>query len=117
MNTDLSGTRLLAAGITAFLLLPAAHGASQAEDKATASKRLGDSALPRMPELLAKTHGIYIVPNYGRAALGVGVAGGSGVPMAKKSGGSWGNPAFFDIGNISVGLQAGAEGGPIAGRK
>ena len=111
MNTDLSGTRLLAAGITAFLLLPAAHGASQAEDKATASKRLGDSALPRMPELLTKTHGIYIVPNYGRAALGVGVL------MAKKSGGSWGNPAFFDIGNISVGLQAGAEGGPIAGRK
>ena len=121
MNTDISGTRLLAAGIAAFLLLPAAHGASQAEDKATAGKRINDSvgvvnamsALPRMPELLAKAHGVYIVPNYGRAALGVGVAGGSGVLMAKKPGASWGNPAFFDIGNISVGLQAGAEGGPI----
>ncbi len=121
MNTDISGTRLLAAGIAAFLLLPTAHGASQTEDKTTAGKRLSDavgvvnamSALPRMPELLAKAHGIYIVPNYGRAALGVGVAGGSGVLMARKPGGSWSNPAFFDIGNISVGLQAGAEGGPI----
>jgi lipid-binding SYLF domain-containing protein len=34
--------------------------------------------------------------------------------MARRADGTWGNPAFFDIGAISIGLQAGAEGGPLA---
>lgn len=140
MTSSTSGTRLLLAGIAAFLLLPGAvhdaaaqssgtRAAGHADGKDTptrrqqaAIKRLNDSvgvvnamsALPRMPELLQKARGIYIVPTYGRAALGIGAEGGSGVLMVRKSDGSWGNPAFFNIGGLSVGLQAGAEGGPIA---
>jgi lipid-binding SYLF domain-containing protein len=67
-----------------------------------------------MPNLLGQALGIYIVPSYGRAALGVGAAGGSGVLLVRRADGSWGNPAFFNTGGISIGLQAGAEGGPIA---
>ena len=72
------------------------------------------NAEPGMPALLGRARGVFIVPTYGRAALGVGGAGGAGVLMARRADGTWGNPAFFDIGGISIGLQAGAEGGPIA---
>jgi lipid-binding SYLF domain-containing protein len=67
-----------------------------------------------MADLLGQALGVYIVPSYGRAALGVGAAGGSGVLILKRADGSWGNPAFFNTGGVSIGLQAGAEGGPIA---
>jgi lipid-binding SYLF domain-containing protein len=67
-----------------------------------------------MPALLARARGVFIVPTYGRAALGIGGAGGAGVLMIRRPDGTWSNPAFFDIGAISIGLQAGAEGGPLA---
>ena len=69
---------------------------------------------PGMPALLGRAQGIFIVPTYGRAALGIGGAGGAGVLMARRPGGGWGNPAFYDTGGLSIGLQAGAEGGPLA---
>ncbi|MGZ5182145.1 MAG: lipid-binding SYLF domain-containing protein [Ramlibacter sp.] len=107
---------------------PAAQGGKAgAGDTATrrqqaAAKRLSDaagvagsmSAAPAMPDLLARARGVYIVPTYGRAALGVGAEGGAGVLIVRQSSGSWGNPAFFNLGGISLGLQAGAEGGAIA---
>lgn len=67
-----------------------------------------------MPALLARARGVFVVPTYGRAALGIGGAGGAGVLLVRRPDGTWSNPAFFDIGAISIGLQAGAEGGPIA---
>jgi lipid-binding SYLF domain-containing protein len=67
-----------------------------------------------MAALLGRARGIFIVPRYGRAALGVGGAGGAGVLMVRRENGTWGNPAFFDTGGLSIGLQAGAEGGPLA---
>jgi lipid-binding SYLF domain-containing protein len=67
-----------------------------------------------MPALLGRARGVFIVPTYGRAALGVGGAGGAGVLMVRRADGAWANPVFFDIGGLSVGLQAGVEGGPIA---
>jgi lipid-binding SYLF domain-containing protein len=72
------------------------------------------SAEPGMPGLLARARGVFIVPTYGRAALGVGGAGGAGVLMVRRADGTWGNPAFFNIGGLSIGIQAGAEGGPLA---
>lgn len=67
-----------------------------------------------MPALLGRARGVFIVPTYGRAALGIGGAGGAGVLMVRRADGSWGNPVFFDTGGLSIGLQAGVEGGPIA---
>lgn len=68
---------------------------------------------PGMSNLLQQARGVFIVPNYGRAALGVGGSGGAGVLLAKRDG-NWSDPVFYNTGGISVGLQAGAEGGPIA---
>jgi lipid-binding SYLF domain-containing protein len=130
-------TSLTLAGIAALLMLacalPAASAASgQAGHKTdsdtatrrqqTAVKHISDavgvvhtmSNETGMSALLGRARGVYIVPTYGRAALGVGGAGGAGVLMARRADGTWGNPAFFDIGALSIGLQAGAEGGPLA---
>ena len=72
------------------------------------------SAEAGMPALLGRARGVFIIPKYGRAALGVGAAGGAGVLMVRRENGTWGNPAFFDTGGLSIGLQAGAESGPLA---
>ncbi|MGE5622594.1 MAG: lipid-binding SYLF domain-containing protein [Bacillota bacterium] len=80
-------------------------------DAANVVKRMENE--PGMNKLLQQAKGVFIVPEYGRAALGVGGAGGAGVLLAKNNG-TWSEPAFYNIGSISVGAQAGAEGGPIA---
>jgi lipid-binding SYLF domain-containing protein len=67
-----------------------------------------------MGKLLSQAKGLYVVPTYGRAALGLGASGGAGVLLVKRADGTWSDPAFFNIGGLSVGLQAGAEGGAIA---
>jgi lipid-binding SYLF domain-containing protein len=66
-----------------------------------------------MSNLLQQAKGIFIVPTYGRVALGVGGSGGKGVLLAKRGNGEWSDPAFYNVGGLSVGAQAGAEGGPI----
>jgi len=93
-----------------------------AKAEATAAKHVNDAvavvnrmaAEPGMGNLLKQAKGIYLVPTYGRAALGVGVSGGTGVMLAKQADGTWSDPAFYTTGGLSVGAQAGAEGGPIA---
>lgn len=98
------------------------EGEFRARSEEAAQRRLAEAArvartmssVPAIADLLGRARGVYIVPVYGRAAVGVGAAGGSGVLMIRRADGHWGNPAFFTIGGIGLGLQAGAESGPIA---
>lgn len=98
------------------------EGEFRARSEEAAQRRLEDAArvahtmssIPAMAGLLDRALGVYIVPVYGRAALGVSAEGGSGVLVIRRADGHWGNPAFFTMGGIGLGLQAGAEGGPIA---
>lgn len=71
------------------------------------------NADPGMKKLLKQAKGVYVVPDYGRAALGVGARGGAGVLFVKQ-GSKWGNPGFYNMGGVSVGAQAGGEAGAIA---
>ncbi len=92
------------------------------QHESTAMKRVDDAVAvvtrmgnePRMKELLASAKGIFIVPTYGRAALGLGASGGAGVLLVKADGMHWSEPVFYNMGGISAGAQAGAEGGAIA---
>jgi lipid-binding SYLF domain-containing protein len=92
------------------------------KQEATASRHVTEAiavvramdAEPRMRALLQQCKGVFIVPTYGRAALGVGASGGAGVLVVRRSGGDWSNPAFYNMGGLSVGLQAGAQGGSLA---
>lgn len=68
---------------------------------------------PRMSGLLQRARGVFILPDYGRGALGVGVQGGEGVLVTRK-GGNFSNPVFYNMGGISIGAQAGASGGELA---
>jgi SH3 domain-containing YSC84-like protein 1 len=53
--------------------------------------------------------GIFIVPQLLRGAFVFGGRGGSGVLLVRDEKGSWSQPAFYSIGSVSFGLQAGAD--------
>ncbi len=65
-----------------------------------------------LKKVLQQAQGVFIVPDYGRAALTVGVRGGEGVVLMKQAG-KWSDPAFYNFGGLSAGIQAGAEAGSI----
>lgn len=100
---------------------PEADDAADADDAKEARQLVKDAAatlhqmkgIPKLKELLSKAKGVFIVPHYGRAAVGVGGRGGEGALVA-RSDGKWSSPVLYDIGGISVGAQLGGEGGQIA---
>ncbi len=80
------------------------------EAREVATRMEGDS---RLKELMQQAKGIFIVPQYTKAGLGIGGTGGTGV-LVVESGGKWSSPALYDLGGISVGAQAGIETGAVA---
>lgn len=68
---------------------------------------------PELSKLMQQAKGVFIVPDYGQGAIGVGGRGGEGVLLA-KNGGQWSDPAFYDIGAVSIGAQIGGTAGQIA---
>jgi SH3 domain-containing YSC84-like protein 1 len=67
----------------------------------------------KLAGLLKQAKGVYIVPEFGKAAAVVGGQGGAGVLLVRKDG-EWTDPAFYNFGGITVGAQAGASGGTVA---
>jgi lipid-binding SYLF domain-containing protein len=98
-----------------------AASAAAASD-ATAIKHVNDANAvvqkmlqeTHMKEVLRQAKGVFIMPTYGKAALGVGASGGAGVLLVKLPDGMWSDPAFYNSGGISAGVQVGAEGGAVA---
>ncbi|MDQ6620970.1 MAG: lipid-binding SYLF domain-containing protein [Pseudomonadota bacterium] len=87
----------------------AKDGIKHAQGAADVLRRMQQAA--GTTALLDQAKGVFVVPEFGRAAFGVfGVRGGVGVLMVRRSDG-WSNPAFYDFGGVSVGLQAGVEAG------
>ena len=122
-----------AAASCLFMLLASGAAVAQSDSKQSsapdlasramesATKRV-DAAIPvvrqlqtdaRMQPLLQQAKGMLIIPSYGRAALGVGAQGGGGLLLVRRPDGSWSGPAFYNLGGLTLGLQAGAEAGPI----
>jgi lipid-binding SYLF domain-containing protein len=54
--------------------------------------------------------GVFIAPQVLKGAFVLGASGGSGVLLAREgSSKSWSPPAFYTLGGVSFGLQAGGE--------
>ncbi len=68
---------------------------------------------PATGSLLRDAKGLLIVPDYTKAAFVIGSHSGVGVLLARHDG-RWSDPAFFTLGGVSFGFQAGAEVGPVA---
>ncbi len=63
---------------------------------------------------LASAKGILIVPQLLKGAFIFGAEGGTGVLLARDQyTGKWSQPAFYTIGSVSFGLQAGAQSSQI----
>ena len=78
--------------------------------RATLWELLQDDGYASLPDLLQRARGVLIVPQLFKAGFIIGGEAGRGVLLARDlSAGSWSNPAFFDVGSASLGLQVGAS--------
>ncbi len=68
---------------------------------------------PELKSMMQQAKGILLVPDYARAGLGIGGSGGEGILMVNDQG-KWMGPAFYNLGGISIGAQAGVEMGSVA---
>ena len=62
--------------------------------------------------LMQHAKGVFIVPHYKQGALIVGASGGHGVLLSRE-GDTWSDPAFYSIGSLSIGAQAGGKAGSV----
>ncbi len=64
--------------------------------------------------LVNKARGVLIYPQVLRGAFIIGVSGGSGALLVRDlASGKWGGPAFYTIGEVSFGLQAGGDASEV----
>jgi lipid-binding SYLF domain-containing protein len=88
-----------------------AHGPQKLVDK-SASVAVEFQRDQGKAGIMRRAHGMYIVPEYGKAGFIIGGKGGAGV-VTVRHGAGWTPPAFYNFGGLSVGAQIGAAGGSI----
>ena len=110
-------TRLLLAAALALLPLTAQAQMEQQAvvDRATLTVQdiMRSSAGSDPNSLLKRSRAAMICPQVFRAAFIFGGSGGDCVLVARDGAGSWSYPAFYGIGNISAGFQAGIQDSEI----
>lgn len=109
MKTTISKA-LMAATFFAGALVPMtaiADDAKEVIDHSTSTLQTFVSD-PNVASLLKKAKGVVIIPKFVKAGFIVGGASGDGVLVAKTAKG-WSQPAFFEMGQGSIGFQVGAE--------
>jgi lipid-binding SYLF domain-containing protein len=73
-----------------------------------------DSNMGAVRDLLATAKGVFIAPQVLKGAFILGASGGSGVFLARQeSTKKWSAPAFYTLGGVSFGLQAGGEASEV----
>ncbi|WP_447983186.1 lipid-binding SYLF domain-containing protein [Nitrospira sp. Nam74] len=123
-QSDRLGSTLLGMAIvlTVAICVPmSAMAADSAEQQQLVDKaRLTIEAFGADPDLrwvlrddIKEFKGIFIVPQLLRGAFVFGGRGGSGVLLVRNEKGSWSQPAFYSIGSVSLGFQAGADASQI----
>jgi len=70
-----------------------------------------DQAIPE--QLMARAHGIAVIPHVVKGAFGVGGEWGKGLMSQRGENGRWSPPSYIDIGGGSFGLQIGVQASDI----
>jgi lipid-binding SYLF domain-containing protein len=127
-QVSLSVVRMLAVVAASFLVMCISAfvpGDVRANDKREAEQLVDTSrytfesfttAVDAKPfrDLLKKARGIFICPQMLRGAFVIGASGGTGVFVAKEpQTDTWLGPAFYTIGEVSFGFQAGGDASEI----
>lgn len=58
---------------------------------------------------LAEARGVLIFPELWKGGFIIGAEAGEGVLLVRQADGTWGPPAFYDMGGASIGLQLGGQ--------
>jgi len=64
-------------------------------------------------ELMARAHGIAVIPHVVKGAFGLGGQWGKGLMSQRREDGSWSTPAFIEISGGSFGLQIGVQASDV----
>jgi len=68
-----------------------------------------DDIKDHVRKYLREARGVFVIPALIKGAFIIGGEGGTGVLMAKGGGNQWSYPAFYTMGAVSFGLQAGGQ--------
>jgi lipid-binding SYLF domain-containing protein len=117
---------MLAGALTAALATLGPRRAGAADDAQEANQLveksrltfesfLTDNNLAAFRDLLKQGRGLFLAPAVLRGAFFIGAAGGSGVFLARdEKAARWGGPAFYTLGELSFGFQAGGDSSEVA---
>ncbi len=109
--------RLLLTAALLAGLSPAARADSPQHlvDSATLSleSMMGGNEGTQAEQFLRRAKAVVICPNIFRAGFILGGEGGGCVMVSRAAAGSWSNPAFYNLGSGSFGLQAGIQNAQV----
>jgi lipid-binding SYLF domain-containing protein len=107
---------LLAAALALAPIAPAlADSPQHLVDSSTLALEdlMGASSGPQAQDLLRKAKAVVICPNIFRGGLVFGGEGGGCVMSARLAAGGWSNPALYNLGSGSFGLQIGVQNSEV----
>jgi len=79
----------------------------------TFQSMMSDNQYPGLVDLASRAKAIIIVPSQLRAAFIFGGRGGNAVMIVRDAQNNWSSPAFYTLGGLSFGLQAGGSSSEI----
>ena len=88
-----------------------AERATDAVNVLTEIMNIPENSIPE--ELMARAHGIAVIPHVVKGAFGIGGQWGKGLMSQRREDGSWSSPAYIEIGGGSFGLQIGVQASDI----
>jgi len=88
-----------------------ADRAAEAANVLSEIMNIPENSIPE--ELMARAHGIAVIPHVVKGALGIGGQWGKGLMSQRREDGSWSLPAYVEMGSGSFGLQIGVQASDI----
>jgi lipid-binding SYLF domain-containing protein len=84
-----------------------AERASDAVNVLSEIMGIPENSIPE--DLMARAHGIAVIPHVVKGAFGIGGQWGKGLMSQRREDGSWSAPSYIEIGGGSFGLQIGLQ--------